>query len=157
MFSHRQPAGNRRAHRMENKFEFFSISPGQKSSCAYGGQYVLVFVTVTRSEIVVRVGWRVLFGYYHRHPARNRRVRVVQTNSWLFTTSPSGKIFVSVGGEYFFSLIIFRPILRYQTIKHIYMYMCMYVCIYMYVCVCCLLYTSPSPRDVHKSRMPSSA
>ena len=25
------------------------------------------------------------------------------------------------------------------------------------VCVCCLLYTSPSPRDVHKSRMPSSA
>ena len=24
-------------------------------------------------------------------------------------------------------------------------------------CVCCLLYTSPSPRDVHKSRMPSSA
>ena len=25
------------------------------------------------------------------------------------------------------------------------------------LCVCCLLYTSPSPRDVHKSRMPSSA
>ena len=27
----------------------------------------------------------------------------------------------------------------------------------MYVCVCCLLYTSPSPRDRQKSRMPSSA
>ena len=25
------------------------------------------------------------------------------------------------------------------------------------VCVCCLLYTSPSPRDMYKSRMPSSA
>ena len=25
------------------------------------------------------------------------------------------------------------------------------------VCVCCLLYTSPSPRDRPKSRMPSSA
>ena len=25
------------------------------------------------------------------------------------------------------------------------------------VCVCCLLYTSPSPRDRHASRMPSSA
>ena len=24
-------------------------------------------------------------------------------------------------------------------------------------CVCCLLYTSPSPRDVEESRMPSSA
>ena len=25
------------------------------------------------------------------------------------------------------------------------------------VSVCCLLYTSPSPRDAHESRMPSSA
>ena len=25
------------------------------------------------------------------------------------------------------------------------------------VCVCCLLYTSPSPRDLDRSRMPSSA
>ena len=25
------------------------------------------------------------------------------------------------------------------------------------VCVCCLLYTSPSPRDIRESRMPSSA
>ena len=25
------------------------------------------------------------------------------------------------------------------------------------LCVCCLLYTSPSPRDAHRSRMPSSA
>ena len=33
-------------------------------------------------------------------------------------------------------------------------------CVVVCVCVCvwgCLLYTSPSPRDVHKSRMPSSA
>ena len=26
-----------------------------------------------------------------------------------------------------------------------------------YLAVCCLLYTSPSPRDAHESRMPSSA
>ena len=30
---------------------------------------------------------------------------------------------------------------------------CVCVCVY----VCCLLYTSPSPRDMYKSRMPSSA
>ena len=41
--------------------------------------------------------------------------------------------------------------------------MCMGVChcVYLlYMCivsVCCLLYTSPSPRDRHRSRMPSSA
>ena len=28
---------------------------------------------------------------------------------------------------------------------------------YVYVCKCCLLYTSPSPRDSTSSRMPSSA
>ena len=32
----------------------------------------------------------------------------------------------------------------------------MCVCVRARACVC-LLYTSPSPRDVHKSRMPSSA
>ena len=29
--------------------------------------------------------------------------------------------------------------------------------LYVYLCVNCLLYTSPSPRDVEGSRMPSSA
>ena len=28
---------------------------------------------------------------------------------------------------------------------------------HLYVCMCCLLYTSPSPRDATLSRMPSSA
>ena len=31
------------------------------------------------------------------------------------------------------------------------------VCVYARVCICCLLYTSPSPRDISLSRMPSSA
>ena len=31
------------------------------------------------------------------------------------------------------------------------------VCVYVCVCVRCLLYTSPSPRDIRTSRMPSSA
>ena len=38
---------------------------------------------------------------------------------------------------------------------------CVHVCVRvrvcMHACVRCLLYTSPSPRDRHRSRMPSSA
>ena len=40
---------------------------------------------------------------------------------------------------------------------------CVCACVHAYMrtcvraCVCCLLYTSPSPRDMYKSRMPSSA
>ena len=34
---------------------------------------------------------------------------------------------------------------------------CMYVCMYVSIYLSCLLYTSPSPRDVEESRMPSSA
>ena len=37
--------------------------------------------------------------------------------------------------------------------------LCVCVCVRVYVrvCACCLLYTSPSPRDMTISRMPSSA
>ena len=40
-----------------------------------------------------------------------------------------------------------------QCVHAVEMYECMYVCMYVY----CLLYTSPSPRDLSTSRMPSSA
>ena len=37
--------------------------------------------------------------------------------------------------------------------------LCLFVCLHLTLCMLtlCLLYTSPSPRDAHESRMPSSA
>ena len=82
------------------------------------------------------MGTKCVQGGYTPGNGEPRQVPIIQSTTFKYNTSEDmGKLFDLEASGYFYTR------LQNPTNDH----------------VACLLYTSPSPRDAHESRMPSSA